>query len=523
MSQAPPPDDQNDPPDAGDGDGDGEEETEEPPAQAYGLPDTVSLPDAAGRIPLPHGIGVTINEITLDAVTNLSVKGEGRQSQYLTEVTVGSGAGDDAGDGTDGDTADGGGESGDGSASSGGSGSGEISKTPPLELTIEARIGQSTMADLLTLRENQDPFPVSVGDISLDDMVLDDLQRELTGQAPDARGEYREQTYDARITVKEYRETVVQIPATSQPAQTSGGNQSSTAEDGDVPTGEDGESDTTPDEEWSDTGDDETADGDGTGDGFDETTVEDAETVDVSGGSETQIVTLDAGDTLENVVYDITAPGASIQIRATGTGWTIRNVGIRGRQSGHRHVFALAPEGGTCILDNIYLGDGGQPGSAGGGIFIRHDPAASGTLVCRRLHVAQFTNTGLSAHRPAMEGQSLHVAVNDSYFYSNNIANVRLGALPDAVPAALRNTTIAIDRTAVPPCDAACSHPGTVNPRAIWAFNGPVAVANSDIEGSITSADNGHLNWQNSRRRTNAARDPPESVPLTPEAAGGGK
>lgn len=468
-----------------------------PVARQYALQDTVTHPDSSGEAPIPHDIEVTIAGTTLSGVTELDMSGKGRKSQYITEVTgnatnqdSNSGGGSGSGNGSGGGSGSGAGSG----TTSGGSGSGEDQKTPPLEIDITARLGKQTYDTLAELQDAKEPFTVTVGTETIDQAELVDLDRELTGDQP--------YTYAATIVVREYRETTVRIPSDSSVNRDQGQTSGPSSEDG-----ESAENADLADQSWLE------------GSGGIEEAQTDFETVSVDAGTVEQ-VTLGDGEVLENKLYDVSADGAAIQILPSGTGWHLRNIGIRGVQAGNDFPIVCKPTDGDCVIENVFLGDGGEPGASSGGIFVHYDPPSNGTLTLNRLNIQQFTNNGFYGSAPAKRGQDLRIAVNNCYFYSNNIANIRLGSASGTCY--VRNSVVAVDRSAVYPCDHACSDPGAVNPRGIWAWNGPVQVINSDIEGPVQTKNGGSVNWQNSRRGDNANRRSPKGVPLTPEAAAGG-
>src|SRR6056297_2572493 len=82
-------------------------------------------------------------------------------------------------------------------------------------------------------------------------------------------------------------------------------------------------------------------------------------TVTVPAGA-TENFSLGSGDTLENVLIDVTADGAGVSIRAQGDGWTIRNVGVKGpNNTGANKLFVPSvSEGGSALVENFYIGDG---------------------------------------------------------------------------------------------------------------------------------------------------------------------
>ena len=107
------------------------------------------------------------------------------------------------------------------------------------------------------------------------------------------------------------------------------------------------------------------------------------------GAGETKRYDLRDGDTLENILFDITASQARVKIRPIGTDWIVRNIGFEGRLDldgdGPKHEM-IAPEvsdGRTGLIENVYLGDGAT-NDGGTGIFVPLDHA--GTLIIRNCY-----------------------------------------------------------------------------------------------------------------------------------------
>lgn len=66
-------------------------------------------------------------------------------------------------------------------------------------------------------------------------------------------------------------------------------------------------------------------------------------------------------DSLENVLFDITAPGSAVSIDAFGDQWLIRNIGVKGQQAVQHDEVPMVvgcPEDGDALVENVYLGDG---------------------------------------------------------------------------------------------------------------------------------------------------------------------
>lgn len=144
-----------------------------------------------------------------------------------------------------------------------------------------------------------------------------------------------------------------------------------------------------------------------------------------AGGSRS--FSLGDGDTLENKLIDISASGATFTIRASGSGWTIRNVGIKGHLSGgHTEPFIVQGDG---TIENVYLGDGGSGGATGIFVFSSH----SGHIDMNRINVQGWTDNGVYGSAPgngpehkATGGQGT-IAIENSYSAGNRISNFRLG------------------------------------------------------------------------------------------------
>ncbi|AGB15251.1 hypothetical protein Halru_0624 [Halovivax ruber XH-70] len=143
---------------------------------------------------------------------------------------------------------------------------------------------------------------------------------------------------------------------------------------------------------------------------------------------------LDNGETFENVLFDVSATGASVDLRATGSDWTIRNVGIRGEDgTGNQDATIICAVDGTStgIIENVYLGDGdeGRAHTEGrSAIFVV--PSHSGTLELRNVYIEGHTDNGLYASDPghtAVPSNGGEVHVIDSYSGNNTASNIRLG------------------------------------------------------------------------------------------------
>ncbi|NEU56646.1 hypothetical protein [Halorussus sp. MSC15.2] len=251
-------------------------------------------------------------------------------------------------------------------------------------------------------------------------------------------------------------------------------------------------------------------------------------TVTVSAGN-TRTFSVGSGETLENLLIDMTADGASAKIYANGDGWTVRNVAFKGNHPGGHYLFTPAvSKGGTATVENLYMGDGQTAGSGKGGIWVNGNDHY-GTLNFRNVHIAHFIDNGLYGTDSGYSYHGSHggvVNVYDSYFDSNNIANIRVGSI-DGRTCYVDNCVVKGGTTR--PCDVGCSSPGATNSRGVWAWWGPVEVSNSDIGSSPARreqdnrAGNPEIISKNTRWGSEADTSRvPSGVPMTAEEAASG-
>lgn len=181
------------------------------------------------------------------------------------------------------------------------------------------------------------------------------------------------------------------------------------------------------------------------------------------------------GETLENVLVDVTAPGSGFDIVADGSDWTIRNVGIHGTNGTEEcgSAFQLqVDEGSEGTFENVYLGDGAVDGG-NAGIFVPTTHA--GTLTIRRCHVANWPDNGIYASAPgrnARDGRKGVVRIEECYARNNNIAGFRLGTDGSSVT----DSVVHVDG------DVPNNNAGKENARGIWIKEGgSVRVENCDV------------------------------------------
>jgi hypothetical protein len=251
----------------------------------------------------------------------------------------------------------------------------------------------------------------------------------------------------------------------------------------------------------------------------------DYQTITVPAGQK-RTIRIGSGETFENALIDVTATGASVQISASGNDWAIRNVGIKGTHPGGHYVLTpgVPDKDANALIENVYLGDGQIEGSAKGGVWVNGNLPHRGTLTFRNVHVGQMVDNGLYGMDSGYWGEGGVVHVEDSYFYSNNISNIRVGSI-DGRTCRIDNCVVRVDDGATPPCDAGCSAPGAVNPRGVWAWFGPVEVTNSDIGGPSprVTKEGGYIEEGNTRWGSAANTDRvPDGTPMTAEEAASG-
>lgn len=505
-----PPDDGSDGGDGGDGGGVTDPPEEEPPDNVEGE-DPTAPPDAPpprnqyevdDKVPTygqgsgPSTFQAVIGDQPIETVTNMTIKGEGRNSQYLTEM-VKTASGDvplaeyEAQQNAGGETGET--PTDDAGTDGSGSGSGDADKTPPLTVTLECRLGSDAYAELESLRRETEPFTATIGGVTLDDLELVDIRREISGDQPNS--------YAATLVMREYREVELRLPIYGSAAG-GGGSPTSPGTGGNPTTG----APALP----------------GSGGVREPQGQFDTEVIPAG---ERRRVSVGSGETLSNILYDIRASGAGIGITADGNNWAIKNIGIRGVMPTNLDFTIrtnVSSSGATGLVDNIYMGDGEVPHAEGGGLFMFGNRGHRGHVTIRRMNMQQFVNNGIYGSQPASEhNQSGTFDVENSYFHSNNIANIRTGTLPPN-ECVVRNCVVMVNESAVPPCGVGCSSWGAVNPRGLWSWCAPTRVINSDIGASASGMKGGSFIWENTRRGAQAQNRYPKGVPLTAEAAAGG-
>ncbi|MFC3958317.1 hypothetical protein [Halovivax cerinus] len=140
---------------------------------------------------------------------------------------------------------------------------------------------------------------------------------------------------------------------------------------------------------------------------------------------ERKTVSVGDGETLENVVYDCTAPDTHVTISAMGTDWTIRNVGVEGRVDRKEAVFGVADTGGnTSTIEHVYLGDGASQGHRIGlGVWVA--PDHTGHIDIDGVNVQEMGDNSFYCSAPGTKGGGT-VDIRNSYSANSWVSHFRL-------------------------------------------------------------------------------------------------
>ena len=163
----------------------------------------------------------------------------------------------------------------------------------------------------------------------------------------------------------------------------------------------------------------------------------DYEVIEVPPG-ETYRVNLSDGETFENVLFDISAQGASAQIRARANDWTIRNVGWVGhwdstQDSWHPIICDVQDQNSEGLIENVCFETtteyDGPYGNGPGGPYVF--PQHAGHLTFRHVYLQHFQDNGIYASGPGAPhegGQGGTVEIDTCYAYRCGTSNFRLGS-----------------------------------------------------------------------------------------------
>ncbi|RKD97402.1 right-handed parallel beta-helix repeat-containing protein [Halopiger aswanensis] len=126
---------------------------------------------------------------------------------------------------------------------------------------------------------------------------------------------------------------------------------------------------------------------------------EDYDVIEVPAGR-THTITLGSGDTLENTLIDISARNAKFQISARGSGWEVRNLGIRGNwdETQKAEPFIVSGDG---VIDNYYFADGATGNTYPNGptgIYVAN--AHSGTIRINNVNIQDMPDNAIYGSSP---------------------------------------------------------------------------------------------------------------------------
>jgi len=203
---------------------------------------------------------------------------------------------------------------------------------------------------------------------------------------------------------------------------------------------------------------------------------------------------LGSGDTLENVLIDATADNADVHIGADGDGWVIRNVGIRGAidigddspggdsaeyEGGYNSVFTVdASSGGSGLIENVYLGDGIEPGVDKSALITATNH--EGHIDVRNFNCGGFSTTAFYISGFGREQTGGTMTIEDSYF-ANSAGTAHLRPAGNVT---IRNCTITNTNEAIYIPKTFGGYEKAMTSRGIWtSYSGSTTlVENCDID-----------------------------------------
>jgi len=142
------------------------------------------------------------------------------------------------------------------------------------------------------------------------------------------------------------------------------------------------------------------------------------------------------GETWENKLIDISAPGAGYAIRCHRDNCTMRNVGIRGEwdyePSSSPFTVRAPSRDGSIVIENVYIADGTSfdhtRASNPTGIYVHANHA--GTLTISNCNIQQMGDNGIYASDPGdgTRGSGGTVHIKNCYSSDNGNSGFRLGS-----------------------------------------------------------------------------------------------
>lgn len=153
------------------------------------------------------------------------------------------------------------------------------------------------------------------------------------------------------------------------------------------------------------------------------------ETIKVPEGGR-KLFQISSGETLENLLIDCTAPNADARIVASGSDWTIRNIGFKGQldHSGSEGYPNHIAASGNGRIENIFVGNGVVGPTRKGGIGV--SASHSGHIDIVRTHIAGWSDNGVYAAgmaRPESGGHGT-LTFDRCYCHDNNISSLRIAS-----------------------------------------------------------------------------------------------
>ena len=258
--------------------------------------------------------------------------------------------------------------------------------------------------------------------------------------------------------------------------------------------------------------------------------------IEVSAG-DTYTVRLGDGDVLENTLIDITARNAKYQITAIGSGWEIRNVGVRGEWDEYEKaeplIASVTDRNGTGRIENVYLGDGAPDNTYPGatGIYVAKNHA--GVLEIDRVNIQDFPDNAIYGSSPgdlsrhsSGSGSNGEIHITNSY-----AANCRAGGFRVGSDGSYAKNCVAVgcDRnfwgfyndTEAIDCDFSDGRFGDIGTGdGKWRADATVTVTNTRFDSTVNHSGRVVGSSAGSPRRTKPSEV--EGVPLTPEEAASG-
>ncbi|MFC7205397.1 hypothetical protein ACFQJC_17945 [Haloferax namakaokahaiae] len=157
------------------------------------------------------------------------------------------------------------------------------------------------------------------------------------------------------------------------------------------------------------------------------------------GRGETFTVRVNSGETFENKLIDISAPGATFDIEASGSDWVVRNIGIKGVWDQYEKAEpfrARVDAGGTGLIENYYFADGCPDDTYAGvtGIYVYRTHA--GDLTINRTNIQDLPDNAIYASTPGYPEETVGnrypgnqgtVVIKNSYAEGCRASHFRVG------------------------------------------------------------------------------------------------